>query len=216
MSESAKVDYKKKYKDLYLPGTKPMLIQVPSIRFIMVDGSGAPEGEDYQSALQVLYALTFTIKMSKMSGETPEGYFEYSVPPLEGLWWGKGGFDLQQREAWEWTSMIRQPEFVNQQVFDWAVEQCRKKKPGVPVSRARLETFDEGLCVQMLHVGPYSTEPASIQQMYAYIEANGLRNCTGEERRHHELYLGDPRRTAPERLKTVLRLPVERIAPGAV
>ncbi|WP_066685324.1 GyrI-like domain-containing protein [Christensenella intestinihominis] len=206
-----KLDYKKEYKDLYLPKAKPMLVDVPPINFIMVDGKGAPGGAEYQGAVGALYALTFTIKMSKMGGMQPEGYFEYVVPPLEGLWYGsEEGFDLERRDEWRWISMIRQPEFVTPDVFGWAVEECRRKKPDVDVSKARLETFREGLCVQMMHIGPYSGEAETIKKLHRYIGENGLENMTGNERKHHEIYLGDPRRTAPERLRTVLRLPVER------
>lgn len=206
-----KVDYKKEYKDLYLPKAKPMLVEVPPISFIMVDGKGAPDGKEYQNAVGALYALTFTIKMSKMGGMQPEGYFEYVVPPLEGLWYGdKERFEMNRRDEWLWISMIRQPEFVTHGVFGWAVEECCRKKPEVDVSGARLETFQEGLCVQMMHIGPYSKEAETIETLHRYIEENGLKDMTGTERKHHEIYLGDPRRTAPERLRTVLRLPVER------
>lgn len=209
---TAKMDYKKEYKDLYLPKRKPSVIDVPAIGFIMVDGKGAPEGDEYKSAMQALYSLSFTIKMSKMSGTQPEGYFEYVVPPLEGLWYGtKGAFEQNKRDEWLWTSMIRQPEFVTEEVFAWAQRQSREKKPEVDVTKARFEVFEEGLCVQMMHIGPYSTEPETIAQIHQYIEENGLRDMTGNVRKHHEIYLGDPRRTAPEKLKTVLRLPVERI-----
>lgn len=206
-----KLDYKKEYKDLYMP-KGPMLIDVPEMGFIMVDGRGAPEGEEYPHAMQALYALTFTIKMSKMSGAQPEGYFEYVVPPLEGLWHGeKGDFDLDRRDKWQWISMIRQPEFVTEEVFLWAMDECRRKKPEVDCSKARFEMFTEGLCVQTMHKGPYSEEPETIAALHRFIEGNGLKNMTGNERKHHEIYLGDPRKCAPEKLKTVLRLPVERI-----
>ena len=207
-----KLDYKKAYANLYLPKRKPALIDVPDMAFIMVDGKGEPGGPAYQNALQALYSLTFTIKMSKMKGEEPAGYFEYVVPPLEGLWWSSGGgLDWNApREEWLWTSMIRQPEFVNQEVFAWAMERCQKQKPGVDVSGARLVTWREGLCVQMMHIGPYQEEEKTMEQMNAFIQEQGLRNATGEERKHHEIYLSDPRRTAPEKLKTVLRFPVDR------
>jgi len=189
-----KLDYKKEYKDLYLPKAKPMLVEVPPIHFIMVDGKGAPEDVEYQNAVRALYALSFTIKMSKMGGMQPEGYFEYVVPPLEGLWYGdKGRFETDRRGEWMWISMIRQPEFVTPDVFGWAMEECRRKKPDVDISGARFETFEEGLCVQMMHVGPYSKEAETVEALHRYIEENG-----------------DPRRTAPKRLRTVLRLPVER------
>lgn len=211
MMPQEKLDYKKEYKDLYLPKTKPVLIDVPAMNFIMVDGKGAPEGEEYPQAMQALYSLSFTIKMSKMGGMQPDGYFEYVVPPLEGLWYGdKGSFEQNDRDVWLWTSMIRQPEFVTQEVFDWAVAQCRAKKPDVDVSKARFETFTEGLCVQMMHIGPYSEEPTTIGALHRFMEENGLKNMTGNIRKHHEIYLGDPRRVSPEKLRTVLRLPVEK------
>ena len=206
-----KLDYKKEYKDLYLPKAKPMLVEVPSISFIMVDGKGAPEGEEYQNAVEALYALTFTIKMSKMGGMQPEGYFEYVVPPLEGLWYGdKERFETNRREEWLWTSMIRQPEFVTPDVFAWAAGECRRKKPDVDVSRARLETFREGLCVQMMHIGAYDDEPASVAQMDAFLRENGYENDFTAERLHHEIYLSDPRKTAAEKRKTVIRHPVRK------
>ena len=162
-----KFDYKKEFKDLYMPKSKPVLIDAPAMNFIMLDGKGDPNGEEYENAVSTLYALTFTIKMSKMSGNQPEGYFEYVVPPLEGLWWCEGSkFSLDIRDNWLWTSMIRQPEFVTQDVFDWAEDECRRKKPDLDVSLARFEAFTEGLCVQMMHLGPYADEPHSVEMMH--------------------------------------------------
>ncbi|MDR2913935.1 MAG: GyrI-like domain-containing protein [Tannerella sp.] len=205
-----KLDFKKEYKDLYLPKDKPVLVDVPEMTFIMVDGRGAPLHDEYHQAIEILYGLTFTIKMSKMSGKQPEGYIEYVVPPLEGLWWcNEAPFDLHQRDSWLWTSMIRQPDFVTPAVFEWAMEQCRKKKPATNFAKARLEKFTEGKCVQIMHVGPYSEEPATVEKLHAFISERGLKNMTGNVRKHHEIYLGDPRKTTPEKLKTVLRLPVE-------
>jgi len=206
------LDYKKQYQDLYQPKNKPMLIKVPPINFIMMDGKGDPQGQEYQNAIAALYALSFTIKMSKMSGSQPEGYFEYVVPPLEGLWdCDDGQFSLERRDHWVWTSMIRQPEFVTAEVFRWACQEVCAKKPEVDVSRARFEIYDEGLCVQMMHIGPYADEPASIAQIAEFITKNQLRDMCGGTRQHHEIYVSDPRKTAPEKLKTVLRHPVERI-----
>jgi hypothetical protein len=205
-----KLDYKKEYKDLYLPPSKPVLIDVPMMNFIMVDGTGDPQGEEYQHALEILYALTFTIKMSKMNGTRPTGYYEYVVPPLEGLWWGKDGkFDINIRDEWLWTSMIRQPEFVTVEVFDRAVWECRKKKPELDVSKARFEPYTEGLAVQIMHIGPFRDEPVSLEKINQFIDANGLHDMTGNVRKHHEIYLSDPRRTAADKLKTVLRHPVK-------
>jgi hypothetical protein len=204
-----KLDYKKEYRDLYMPPKKPVLIDVPSMRFIMMDGRGDPRQEEYQHSVEALYALSYTIKMSKMKGSQPPGYFDYVVPPLEGLWWiSKGAFDLQERDNWLWTSMIRQPEFVTPDVFSWALEECRRKKAGIDLAQARLATFQEGLCVQMMHVGPFASEPETLAVMQAFMAEHNLADETGSERKHHEIYLSDPRKTPPEKLKTVLRHPV--------
>jgi len=214
-------DYKKEYKDLYMPKQKPVLIDVPAMNFIMVDGEGDPnDSPQYQEAMEILYGLSFTIKMSKMSGRQPAGYFEYVVPPLEGLWWFAGdkfdGAKLINKYEFLWTSLIRQPEFVNEDVFVWAVEILKKKKPHLDLAKARLENFNEGLCVQMMHIGPYDTEPATIAQMERFTLDSGYLNAIsdilpgGQVRRHHEIYLGDPRKTAPEKMKTVIRHPVKK------
>lgn len=216
-----KMDYKKEYKDLYVPKTTPMLIQVPKMKFIMVEGSGNPNEEmgTYQQAIQILYGLSFTIKMSKMGNQKIEGYFEYVVPPLEGLWWQEGvqGIDYAHKEEFKWISMIRQPEFVTKEVFDWACKVAKEKK-GLEVDKAKFVEWEEGLCVQCMHNGSYDTEPATIQSIDAYIEKNGLENAIGQveenenSRRHHEIYLSDPRKAKPENLKTVIRIPVRRKA----
>lgn len=210
-----KLDYKKEYKDLYGPGSRPSVIRVPEMRFIMVDGTGDPNtGAEYQAALEVLYGLSYAIKMSKMGGAPPEGYFEYVVPPLEGLWWfADETFDaslLQKKELFCWTSMIRQPGFVTEPVFEAAKAALARKKPGLDLSRARLADFEEGLCVQVMHIGPYDDEPATIEEMDAYAKAEGYRLDFSTGRRHHEIYLGDPRKTKPERLRTVLRHPIAK------
>lgn len=203
-----KLDFKKEYKDLYFPKAEPMLLTVPPIPYIMVDGIGDPGSESYQSAMQILYSLAFTIKMSKMGGKTPAGYVDYVVPPLEGLWdCSAKGFD-PDRSKWVWTSIIRQPDFVTQAVFDGAVREASQKKPALDFSRARLQVYDEGVCVQVMHTGPYSTEQESIDKITRYIEGHHLQDACGTERRHHEIYMSDPRKSAPERLKTVLRHPV--------
>ncbi|SHI44522.1 hypothetical protein SAMN02745176_00307 [Lutispora thermophila DSM 19022] len=207
-----KFDFKKEFKDLYMPKRNPVLVDVPAMNFIMIDGKGDPNGKEYQNAVSILYALAFIIKMSKMADKQPLGYFEYVIPPLEGLWWCEGDrFHFDKRESWLWTSMIRQPEFVTREVFHWAVDECRRKKPDLDVSLARFESFTEGLCVQIMHIGPYADEPCSIKLMQQYMEENNLRDATGLERKHHEIYLSDPRKTAPEKLKTVLRHPVEHM-----
>lgn len=204
-----KFDFKKEYRDLYMPKNKPMIIDVPTMNFIMIDGEGDPSKEEYQKAVNVLYSLAYTIKMSKMSESMPQGYFEYIVPPLEGLWWISGGaFHLEQRDNWLWTSMIRQPPFVTLEVFHWALEECSRKKKELDLSIARFESFTEGLCVQMMHIGPYAREVESIAEMQIFMEENNLVDECGSLRKHHEIYLSDPRRTKPERLRTVLRHPV--------
>lgn len=206
-----KMDFKKEYQDLYLPKGKPVLVKVPAINFIMVDGHGDPNGEEYHNAVGILYALSYAIKMSKMGGNQPDGYFDYVVPPLEGLWdCETTGFDPEHRDTWSWTSMIRQPDFVTQQVFDWTCEQAAKKKPELDFTKARLAVYNEGESVQIMHIGPFSTEPTSVEQIDQFIRENNLIDDCGGERRHHEIYLNDPRKCAPERMKTVLRHPVKQ------
>lgn len=214
-----KLDYKKEYKDLYLPKTKPMLVDVPNMKFIMVKGKGNPNEENgaYQEAMQLLYGLSFTIKMSKLGKHKIDGYFEYVVPPLEGFWWNEGNanVDFTNKEKFEWISMIRQPEFVTKEVFEWACEELKNKKQ-VDVSKAEFRELKEGLCVQMMHIGSYDDEPATIAKIENYIEENDLNNDIGTMlkneivRRHHEIYLSDPRRTAVKNLKTVIRIPVRK------
>lgn len=207
-----KLDFKKEYKDLYQPPKKPVLVEVPPIRFLAVDGRGEPTGAEYQAALSALYAVTFTVKMSKQGPWQPEGYFDYVLPPLEGFWWSEGrALDFSEpKSAWLWSSVLRAPDYLTEEVFRWALEECARKKPEVDTSRLRLEVLEEGLCVQMLHVGSYDSETESLQKMLDLVEEKGLKNAVGVERRHHEIYLSDPRKTPPEKRRTVLRLPVER------
>ena len=212
-----KFDFKKEYKDLYFPKTKPIIIDVPNMKFIMIRGKGNPNREngEYQEALSILYGLSFTIKMSKMGENKIDGYFEYVVPPLEALWWNKdeANVDYQHKENFEWISMIRQPEFVTEDVFKWACNEVKEKK-GIDVSKAEFNEYTEGLCVQIMHLGPYDDEPKTIKEIEKYITDNNLKNDIGRSlkngmiRRHHEIYLSDPRRTLPEKLKTVIRIPV--------
>lgn len=203
----AKMDYKKEYKDLYMPGKKPGRITVPEIAFIMVDGAGAPESPCYQNAVGVLYALSFGIKMQKMKDRPPEGYFEYVVPPLEGLWWGVS----DNRDDWQWTSMIRQPEFVTTELYEAVLLESREKKPELDFETVRFQRFDEGDCVQIMHIGPYADEGRSFDELAAFMEAECLARRPGWEQKHHEIYLSDPRRAKPERLKTVLRMPIAAV-----
>ena len=206
------IDFKKTQKDLYQPKTTPAIVDVPEMVFIMVDGRGDPNtSESYQAAIEILYGLSYSIKMSKMGGNAPEGYFDYTVPPLEGLWWlaNGGDADFPDKEKFCWTSMIRQPEFVTLSVFEAAKTALAKKKQGLDLSRARLESFNEGLCAQVMHIGPYDDEPATIALLYQFIADSGYQADISETRRHHEIYLGDPRKIAPEKRKTVLRYPIK-------
>ena len=209
-----KIDYKKTEKHLYLPKT-PAILEVPEMVFFAVDGQGDPNTSPaYAAAIEILYGLSFTVKMSKMGGEAPEGYFEYVVPPLEGLWWTEDpSFDgkaPEDKSGFFWTSMIRQPDFVTEELFRWAREKLAKKKPDLDLSKARFWRWEEGLCAHLLHTGPYDDEPASIGRLDAFLREQGYRPDFSAVRRHHEIYLGDPRRTAPERLRTVIRHPVAR------
>jgi len=206
-------DFKKEYKELYLPKTEPGVIEVPAMNFIMIDGKGNPNTcEAYKKAVETLYGLSYAIKMSKMGGARPKDYFEYVVPPLEGLWWGEDGYfdgaNIRDKDKLCWTAMIRQPEFVVPGVFEDAKQVLKKKKPELDSSRSRLISFTEGWCVQVMHIGSYDDEPATIGALERFIAAAGYRNDISEHRRHHEIYLGDPRKTAPEKLKTVIRHPI--------
>ncbi len=216
-----KVDYKKLNKELYQPGVTPGIIDVPEMLFLCQDGHGDPneEGGAYHKALEALYALTYTIKMSKMGSHALPGYFEYTVPPLEGLWWLQDDTDRNffgSKDRYQWTSLIRQPEFVTEDVLLWAKEEVRRKKPGVDVSGVRLLSFKEGLCVQVMHIGPFDREPETLARMETFIHESGLVVDIGAvlpygmRRRHHEIYMGDPRKTKLESMKTVLRHPVRR------
>lgn len=206
-------DFKKEYKELYLPKDKPMILDVPTMNFIMVDGSGDPNhNPQFEQAVELLYSLSYTIKMSHKKGNQPEGFFEYVVPPLEGLWTIDGGeFSFENRENWVWTVMIRQPDFVTDEVFQWACEQASKKKSDLNTQLARFETLTEGLCAQILHIGPYSTEPETIEKLNTYISQHGYRDRFVEGGKHHEIYLSDPRKSKPETMKTVLRHPITQI-----
>jgi len=208
------IDYKKTQKALYQPKATPSIVDVPEMTFIMIDGRGNPNtSESYQTAVEILYGLSWSIKMSKMSGSAPEGYFEYTVPPLEGLWWLADGedADFSDKEKYCWTSMIRQPEFVTPVVFEAAKTTLAKKKPELDLTRARLELFTEGLCAQVMHIGPYDDEPTTIALLYKFIADSGYQLDLSETRRHHEIYLGDPRKTVPEKRKTVLRCPIKNL-----
>lgn len=207
-------DYKKEYKEFYLPAQKPQIITVPAMNFVAVQGKGDPNDPagEYKAALELLYGIAFTIKMSYKGSHKMDGYFEYVVPPLEGLWQQPGteGVDFSNKETFIWTSMIRLPEFVTRAEFDWAVQEATAKKKK-NFSKVEFFTYDEGLCVQCMHIGSYDTEPETLRQLDAFAAEQGYCPDFSDTRFHHEIYLGDPRRTAPEKLKTVLRHPIRKM-----
>ena len=206
-------DYKKEFRELYQPSKKPGLVDVPAMRFLAVRGSGDPNQEDgaYQVALNQLYGVAYTIKMSPKAGHAIDDFFEYVVPPLEGFWWQDGalGVDYARKQDFQWISCIRVPEFVTPDVFAWAKEEAARKKK-VDVSAVELIEIEEGLCVQCLHLGPYDDEPATVDAMHEFAATQGYVPDFSDKRLHHEIYLSDARRTAPEKLKTVIRHPVRK------
>lgn len=223
IDQKSKLDYKKAYRDLYLPKTKPSIVAVPSMNFITVAGTGDPNDTEgsYSRAMEILYGLSWTIKMSKMGNAMPVGYFEYVVPPLEGLWWfdghGVSGLPIENKSEFHWISMIRQPEFVTKEIFTWAQEQLAQKKPSVEVTQARFTSFEEGLCAQIMHLGSYDNEAQTVTELANFIEEEGYtENISGQlkaypiQNRHHEIYLNDPRKTVSEKLKTVIRHPIRK------
>ncbi len=208
-------DFKKEYREFYLPKGKPQIVTVPRAGYIAVRGSGDPneEGGAYQAAVNVLYAVAYTVKMSKLGDHRMDGYFDFVVPPLEGFWWQDGveGVDYRNKALFHWISVIRLPDFVTPADFRWAVDEAARKKK-LDCSGAELLTLDEGLCVQCLHGGPFDDEPATVTKMDEFLAANGYENDFSETRLHHEIYLSDARRVPPERWKTVLRHPVRKRA----
>ena len=206
-------DFKKEYKEFYLPPERPEIVTVPRASYIAVRGSGdpnAPDGE-YQRAIGVLYAVAYTLKMSYKTDHRIEGFFEYVVPPLEGFWWQEGmsGMDYKNKAALQWISVIRLPDFVTKADFDWAVETASRKKK-LDCSKAEFLTVEEGLCVQIMHVGPFDDEPRSVALMDAYLRENGYENDLSAERLPHEIYLSDARKAALEKWRTVIRHPIRR------
>lgn len=206
-------DYKKEYKEFYLPPRTPGIVTVPAMHFLAVRGRGDPNEENgaYKQALGLLYAVAYTIKMSKLGKHRPEGYFDYVVPPLEGLWWQEGihGVDYARKKDFRWISLLRLPEFVTKEVFAWAIRETTEKKQQ-DFSHVEFFSWEEGLCVQCMHIGPYDDEPATVAAMEEYATAQGYEADFGEGRFHHEIYLSDVRRCKPERLKTVIRQPIKR------
>lgn len=207
-------DFKKEYKEYYMPKGRPEIVDVPEFRFIAVRGKGDPnkEGGEYKKAIEILYAVAYTLRMSRKAGHEIEGYFEYVVPPLEGFWWQDGveGVDYKDKESFNWISVIRLPDFVTEKDFKWAVETASVKKK-IDCSKAEFFTYTEGLCVQIMHHGPFDDEPATVAVMDEYLAENGYVNDFGTVRMHHEIYMSDARKTAPEKWKTVIRHPVRKL-----
>ena len=205
-------DYKKEYKAFYMPKNKPEIIEIPVMNYIAVRGKGNPNEEgEYKQAIGLLYGIAYTIKMSKKSSYQIEGYFDYVVPPLEGFWWQDktDSIDYARKEDFQWISMIRLPDFVKKEDFDWAISEAALKKKQ-DFSKVEFMTVEEGLCVQCMHIGSYDDEPATVALMDQYIEQLGYQNDINDERRHHEIYLSDVRKTAVDKLKTVIRHPIKR------
>ncbi len=206
-------DFKKEYKNLYLPPKEPEIVNVPKANYIAVRGSGDPNDEDgdYKKAINVLYAVAYTLKMSCRTDYRIDGFFEYVVPPLEGFWRQDGveGIDYSDKSAFNWISVIRLPDFVTRADFDWAVRTASQKKK-MDCSAAELLTIDEGLCVQVMHTGSYDDEPETIAAMDRFVQENGYLNDFTETRLHHEIYLSDPWKTALEKRRTVIRHPIKR------
>lgn len=206
-------DFKKEYKEFYLPRNTPQIVTVPRANYIAVRGHGDPneEGGAYQRAIGVLYAVAYTLKMSEKAGRRIAGFYAYVVPPLEGFWWqdGTAVMDYAHKEAWRWISALRLPDFVTEQDVAWAVETASGKKK-MDCSSAEFLTVDEGLCVQIMHCGAFDDEPATLAIVNEYLAQNGYADDVGPTRRHHEIYLSDARRVAPEKWRTVLRHPIRK------
>ena len=205
-------DFKKEYKEFYLPKDRPSIVTVPQMNYLAVRGKGDPNDEsgEYKDAIGLLYGIAFTIKMSKKGSHAIAGYFDYVVPPLEGFWWQKGiaGVDYAHKERFEWISLIRLPDFVTKADVEWAVEEASNKKKR-DYSKVEFLTYDEGLCVQCMHIGPYDNETATVALMHQYMAAQGYALDITDSRYHHEIYLSDARKTAPDKLKTVIRHPIK-------
>lgn len=207
-------DYKKEYKEFYMPPKKPTIVEVPKMNYIAVRGQGNPNEEEgeYKKAIGLLYGIAFTIKMSYKGTHKMEGYFQYVVPPLEGFWWQENvkGVDYSHKETFQWIAVIRLPDFVTREEFDWAVKEATNKKKE-DFSKVEYFTYEEGMCVQCMHIGSYDEEPVTVEKMHAYMEEQGYELDITEQRMHHEIYLSDPRRTAEEKLKTVIRHPIKQM-----
>lgn len=207
-------DYKKEYKEFYMPANKPSIVTVPKMNYIAVRGKGNPNDEsgEYKDSIGLLYAIAFTIKMSYKGSHKIDGYFEYVVPPLEGFWWQEGSdtIDYANKNGFNFISLIRLPDFVTKADFDWAMREATNKKKA-DFSKVEFLTYDEGVCVQCMHVGSYDDEPKTVALMHEYMAVNGYALDISESRYHHEIYLSDPRKCAGEKLKTVVRHPIKKV-----
>ena len=207
-------DYKKEYKEFYMPKNKPGIIKIPKMNYIAVRGKGNPndKNSEYKDSIGLLYAIAFTIKMSYKGTYKIDGYFEYVVPPLEGFWWQEGnknGIDYKSKDKFNFISIIRLPDFVTKKDFDWAVREATNKKKQ-DFSKVEFLTYDEGVCVQCMHIGSYDDEPKTISLMHEYMIENGYELDITDTRFHHEIYLSDPRRCETSKLKTVVRHPIRK------
>ncbi len=213
-------DYKKEYREFYMPKNKPGIVEVPPMNYIAVRGKGNPneEGSEYKATIGLLYAIAFTIKMSKKGSRQIDGYFDYVVPPLEGFWWQTAqeedrktalGIDYTRKDDFHFISVIRLPDFVTKDDFEWAIEEAAKKKK-TDFSKVEFFTYNEGLCVQCMHIGSYDDEPETIKMMHDFAAAQDYETDITDQRFHHEIYLSDARKVTPERLKTVIRHPIKR------
>ena len=206
-------DFKKEYKEFYLPKNKPQIVNVPKANYIAIRGQGNPneEGGAYQQAIGILYAVAYTLKMSYKTDYKIDGFYEYVVPPLEGFWWQDGicGVDYSKKDEFNWISIIRLPDFITRENFDWAVKTASEKKK-IDCSSAEFFTVEEGLCVQIMHIGSFDDEPATVTLMDKYLEENGYEKDFSDTRLHHEIYLSDPRKSTPDKQKTVIRHPVKK------
>ena len=207
-------DFKKEYKEFYMPKNKPEIVKIPPMNYVAVRGKGNPnvEGGDYQQAISILYAVAYTLKMSYKTDYKIEGFFEYVVPPLEGFWWQDNikGIDYSNKDTFNWISVIRLPDFITEKDFAWAVQTATKKKK-IDCSLAEFLTIDEGLCVQIMHQGSFDSEPATVALLEDYLKEQGYENDINKQRLHHEIYMSDARKVAPEKWRTVIRHPIKKV-----
>lgn len=207
-------DFKKEYKEMYMPKKTPNIIEIPKMNYLAVRGNGDPNQEDgdYQKSIELLYAVAYTIRMSYKGTYKIKGFFEYVVPPLEGFWWQENvkGMDYHRKNDLCFISIIRLPDFVTKEDFEWAIEEATRKKKK-DYSKVEFLTYEEGTCVQCMHIGSYDDEPATVKLMHEYAYAQGYELDINDERFHHEIYISDPRKGDKSKLKTVIRHPVKKI-----